>query len=628
MAQDSAGDDDYVDWNTDDDLEIDNFQSSPSPVHSRADTLVGVAVTTSSLSSPTTETTDLVQMGFSDEIFATLFDMGFPVEMIARAIKEAGPNAETSVIIDTISKYSSDCEAGSSKSKAIDHFLAMGFDEEKVIKAIHEHGEENMEQIANTLLSCGETEKLAEVKEEDEIDWSDDEINYADILISDDEKEPNSSNENGNQIRSLVRMGFSEVEASLAVERCGGNVDIAELTDFLCAAQMAREFSEFHTDPEEQNPRHDVKKRRLESNRESRSSVDDEPVRLPNPMIGFGLPNEPGLITHRKLPELARGPPFFYYENVALAPKGVWETISRHLYDILPEFVDSKYFCAAARKRGYIHNLPINNRFQIQPPPKYTVNEAFPLTKKWWPEWDKRTKLNCILTVTGSAQLTNRIRSALEPYTGEPEPPKHVQKFVIDQCRRWNLVWVGKNKAAPLEPDEMENLLGFPKNHTRGGGMSRTERYKSLGNSFQVDTVAYHLSVLKSIFPDGIKVLSLFTGIGGGEVALHRLQIRMKLVVSVEISQVNRNILKDFWEQTNQTGILIEFSDVQDLTNDTIEKLMEKHGGFDLVIGGSPCNNLAGGNRVSRVGLGGEQSSLFFEYCRILEVVRARMRRS
>lgn len=32
------------------------------------------------------------------------------------------------------------CEAGSSKSKAIDHFLGMGFDEEKVIKAIHEHG--------------------------------------------------------------------------------------------------------------------------------------------------------------------------------------------------------------------------------------------------------------------------------------------------------------------------------------------------------------------------------------------------------------------------------------------------------------------------------------------------------
>lgn len=32
----------------------------------------------------------------------------------------------------------------------------------------------------------------------------------------------------------------------------GENVSIEELTDFICAAQMAREFKEFHTDPEEQ----------------------------------------------------------------------------------------------------------------------------------------------------------------------------------------------------------------------------------------------------------------------------------------------------------------------------------------------------------------------------------------
>lgn len=45
-AQDSAGDGDYVDWNTDDDLEIDNFQLSPlsSPVQPRAETLVCPAV--------------------------------------------------------------------------------------------------------------------------------------------------------------------------------------------------------------------------------------------------------------------------------------------------------------------------------------------------------------------------------------------------------------------------------------------------------------------------------------------------------------------------------------------------------------------------------------------------------
>ncbi|KAG4939194.1 hypothetical protein JHK84_045390 [Glycine max] len=60
--------------------------------------------------------------------------------------------------------------------------------------------------------------------------------------------------------------------------------------------------------------------------------------------------------------------------------------------------------------------------------------------------------------------------------------------FIISpiQNRKWNLVWVGRNKVAPFEPDEVETLLGFPRNHTRGGGISRTDRYKSLGNSFQV----------------------------------------------------------------------------------------------------------------------------------------------
>ncbi|RZB46394.1 DNA (cytosine-5)-methyltransferase DRM2 [Glycine soja] len=44
------------------------------------------------------------------------------------------------------------------------------------------------------------------------------------------------------------------------------------------------------------------------------------------------------------------------------------------------------------------------------------------------------------------------------------------------KCRKWNLVWVGRNKVAALEPNEVETLLGFPRSHTRGGGISRTDR--------------------------------------------------------------------------------------------------------------------------------------------------------
>lgn len=132
--------------------------------------------------------------------------------------------------------------------------------------------------------------------------------------------------------------------------------------------------------------------------------------------------------------------------------------------------------------------------------------------------------------------------------TSSPDsPPPRVQKLVLKECRKWNLAWVGLNKVAPLEPDEMEFLLGFLKDHTRG--ISRTERYRSLGNSFQVDTVAYHLSVLKDMYPQGMNVLSLFSGIGGAEVALHRLGTRMKIVISVEKFEVNRTILRSWWDQ-------------------------------------------------------------------------------
>ncbi|KAG5062071.1 hypothetical protein JHK85_003254 [Glycine max] len=215
--------------------------------------------------------------------------------------------------------------------------------------------------------------------------------------------------------------------------------------------------------------------------------------------------------------------------------------------------------------------------------------------------------------------ITERIRKLLEKFGDEP--PLHVQENVLVEIRKWNLVWVGKNKLAPLEPDEYEMLLGFPRDHTRGGGVTRTERYKSLGNAFQVNTVAYHLSVLKGRFPNGINVLSLFSGIGGAEVALHRLGMMLKNVVSVEIAEVNRNIIRSWWEQTNQRGNLIEVEDVQKVSSNELSQWITKFGGFDLIIGGSPCNNISGSNRVSRHGLEGEQSSLFYEYFRIVEAV-------
>lgn len=91
---------------------------------------------------------------------------------------------------------------------------------------------------------------------------------------------------------------------------------------------------------------------------------------------------------------------------------------------------------------------------------------------------------------------------------------------------------------------------------------------------------------------------------------------------------MNKRIFKGWWDsRTEQHGKLIEYEDVEDLSNEEIESLTRRLGGFDLVIGGSPCNNLADSNRHHRDGLQGKQSALFYQYFRILHVIKSVMAR-
>ncbi|KAE8674424.1 hypothetical protein F3Y22_tig00111758pilonHSYRG00416 [Hibiscus syriacus] len=134
-----------------------------------------------------------------------------------------------------------------------------------------------------------------------------------------------------------------------------------------------------------------------------------------------------------------------------------------------------------------------------------------------------------VWTEMSRVKLTERICKALETY--DDEPPLSVQKYVLDECRKWNLVWVGRNKVVPIEPDEVKILIGFPKNHTRGGGSTR------------------------DMFPGGINVLSLFSRISDAKVAFYCLGIPLK-------------------------------TDAQELNGNRLEQLMSRFGEFDLVVGG------------------------------------------
>lgn len=340
----------------------------------------------------------------------------------------------------------------------------------------------------------------------------------------------------------------------------------------------------------------------------------------PEKMRGFAMP---GYFVGRPkpVPKMMVGPPFFYFENVASTPKYEWDTIKRHLHDVEIEFTDSKFFSASRRPRGYVHNLPIDGRKLIVLEPPMTIAEALPETQKYWPWWDTREKLNCINTRRASDTLCEMIRALCVEYDGV-EMPSQRQQEILQASKKWNLVWVGPGYVAPLEPNEIELLLGFDKDHTRGCS-SMTDRYVALGNSFQINTVAYHLSPLKDLYPNGITVLSLFSGIGGAEVALHKLGIHLKAVVSVEKHAKTKDILVSWWKKTGQRGKLnTNYDDVQDLSYDVLVRIIEDVGTIDLIIGGSPCNNLSGCNRATRTGLEGKESSLFFEFPRILNIVK------
>ena len=90
-----------------------------------------------------------------------------------------------------------------------------------------------------------------------------------------------------------------------------------------------------------------------------------------------------------------------------------------------------------------------------------------------------------------------------------------------------------------------------------------------------------------------MKVLSLFDGISCGMVALERAGIPVERYVAYEIDENAIKVSKHNYPQIEHCGDVT----VADFT---------QYKGFDLLIGGSPCQDLCG--MGSREGLAGEKS--------------------
>lgn len=105
-----------------------------------------------------------------------------------------------------------------------------------------------------------------------------------------------------------------------------------------------------------------------------------------------------------------------------------------------------------------------------------------------------------------------------------------------------------------------------------------------------------------------MKILSLFDGISCARVALERVGIPVEDYWACEIDKYAIQISQKNYPNIHQCG------DVKEL--DYIA-----NGGIDLLIGGSPCQDLSIAKK-NRKGLDGERSGLFWEYVRILKEVK------
>ena len=105
-----------------------------------------------------------------------------------------------------------------------------------------------------------------------------------------------------------------------------------------------------------------------------------------------------------------------------------------------------------------------------------------------------------------------------------------------------------------------------------------------------------------------INVLSLFDGISCARVAIERAGIKVGRYYSSEVDMWANQISKKNWPDTIYLGNVKAVS-------------KKKVGKIDLLIGGSPCQDLSIA-KSNREGLKGSRSNLFFEYVRILKEVK------
>lgn len=109
-------------------------------------------------------------------------------------------------------------------------------------------------------------------------------------------------------------------------------------------------------------------------------------------------------------------------------------------------------------------------------------------------------------------------------------------------------------------------------------------------------------------------VLSLFDGMSCGQIALKKIGIIPEKYFAAEIKSIAIKVTKANFPDTIHIGDVRKISYKNGVLE--TENGSFKVGQIDLLIGGSPCQDLSGMNQ-NQIGLAGDKSSLFWEYARL-----------
>ena len=183
-----------------------------------------------------------------------------------------------------------------------------------------------------------------------------------------------------------------------------------------------------------------------------------------------------------------------------------------------------------------------------------------------------------------------------------------------------------------LTPLECSRLQTVPQDYEFV--TSETQQYRCLGNGWTIEVIKHIFGFLPTEKKKHLKVLSLFDGMSGGQIALNGIGCKPDIYLASEIDKHAIENTQHNFPDTIQLG---------SVTDINVTEIVEKYGVPDILIGGSPCQSFSFSGKMKGMSTkSGEeiytlekylklkeegfefegQSYLFWEYMRILTELR------